>query len=50
MSANSPKRHRVALAFGAVLKVARKPLASMESTLPVGADGLRTRPTLTVLA
>ena len=59
MSANSPERHRVALACGAVLKIARKQRGLTQEALCEGADldqtypsllerGLRT-PTLTVL-
>ena len=59
MSANSSERHRVARAFGAVLKIARKHRGLSQEELGEGADldrtypsllerGLRT-PTLTVL-
>ena len=59
MSANSSERHRVALAFGAVLKIAREHRGLSQEELGEGADldrtypsllerGLRT-PTLTVL-
>jgi transcriptional regulator with XRE-family HTH domain len=59
MSANTPERHRVARAFGEVLKIRRKQCGLSQEKLSEGADfdrtypsmlerGLRT-PTLTVL-